>query len=89
MFTPSGVTSLTTSPTACDMSRIFEMSSRRSVKFTLPSNAPIGGIRMSLTSDETIFPNAPPMITPTAMSITLPFMANSLNSLKNPILFVF
>ena len=39
MFTPSGVTSLTTSPTACDMSRIFEMSSRRSVKFTLPSKA--------------------------------------------------
>ena len=27
----------------------------------------MGGIRMSLTNDETIFPNAPPMITPTAM----------------------
>ena len=41
------------------------------------------GIRMSLTSDDTILPNAPPMMTPTAMSITLPLRANSLNSLKN------
>ena len=38
---------------------------------------------MSLTRDVTIFPKAAPMITPMAMSMTLPFIANSLNSLKN------
>ncbi len=48
-------------------------------------NAPIGGMRMSLTSDDTILPNAPPIITPTAMSITFPLSANSLNSLKKAI----
>src|SRR5262245_34703414 len=39
----------------------------------------MGGISTSLTNDETIFPNAPPIMTPMAMSSTLPFMANSLN----------
>ena len=34
----------------------------------------------SPTSEETILPKAAPMITPTARSTTLPFMANSLNS---------
>ena len=38
------------------------------------------GIIKSLTKEVTILPNAPPMITPTAISTTLPFMANSLNS---------
>ncbi len=32
----------------------------------------MGGISTSLTSDETIFPNAPPIMTPIAMSSTLP-----------------
>ena len=41
---------------------------------------PIGGISTSFTSDDTIFPNAPPMMTPTARSMTLPRIANSLNS---------
>jgi len=41
------------------------------------------GMMMSFTSEETILPNAPPMITPTAMSMTLPLRANSRNSLKN------
>jgi Tfp pilus assembly pilus retraction ATPase PilT len=34
----------------------------------------------SPTKEEMILPNAAPMITPTARSTTLPFMANSLNS---------
>ena len=42
---------------------------------------PNGGIIKSLSNDVTIFPNAPPMTTPTAMSTTFPLMANSLNSL--------
>ena len=50
---------------------------------------PIGGITTSDTNDVTIFPNAPPMITPTAMSITLPLRANVLNSLSSFMLHVF
>src|ERR1700704_4154682 len=38
------------------------------------------GMIRSLTSESTILPNAAPMITPTARSITLPFTANSRNS---------
>src|SRR5262249_24665958 len=38
------------------------------------------GMMMSPTSDVTIAPNAAPMMTPTARSTTLPFMANSRNS---------
>src|SRR6185503_14559505 len=45
-----------------------------------PSSRPIGGIRMSLTREVTIVPNAAPMITPTARSTTLPRMMNVLNS---------
>uniref|UniRef100_S0DEK4 Putative DNA primase n=1 Tax=termite gut metagenome TaxID=433724 RepID=S0DEK4_9ZZZZ len=52
----------------------------------LPSSMPNGGIRMSPTTDEIIFWNAPPMITPTAISITLPLRAKFLNSCKNPII---
>src|SRR5438874_9673065 len=40
---------------------------------------------MSLTSESTIFPNAAPMMTPTAKSTTLPFSANSRNSVMNDI----
>jgi hypothetical protein len=38
------------------------------------------GMMTSPTSESTILPKAPPMITPTARSITLPLTANSLNS---------
>src|ERR1700688_2978336 len=38
------------------------------------------GIMMSLTSDVTMPPKAAPMMTPTARSTTLPFMAKSRNS---------
>jgi hypothetical protein len=40
----------------------------------------MGGIRISSTNDDTIFPNAAPMITPTARSITLPRITNALKS---------
>jgi len=36
-----------------------------------------------LTKEVTILPKAPPIITPTAISTTLPFIANSLNSFIN------
>src|SRR5260370_21530857 len=51
-------------------------------KSTWPSSRPIGGIITSSTSEDTIFPKAAPIITPTAKSTTLPRMANSLNSLN-------
>jgi hypothetical protein len=40
----------------------------------------MGGMITSATSELTIFPNAPPMMTPTARSTTFPRMANVLNS---------
>ena len=49
-------------------------------KSILPTTAPTSGMIRSSTIELTIFPNAPPMITPTARSITLPLRANSLNS---------
>jgi len=38
------------------------------------------GITMSFTKESTIFPNAPPIMTPTARSMTLPLTAKALNS---------
>ena len=46
-------------------------------------NRPISGLMMSSTSAVTMAVKAPPMTTPTAMSSTLPRMANALNSSKN------
>src|SRR5947207_527173 len=62
---------------------------KKSLKSTPPRSRPIGGIRTSLTSEETILPNAAPMITPTARSTTLPRMANSLNSFSTVFLLCF
>src|SRR6267154_980322 len=56
------------------------MCSARSLKLMLPINRPIGGMMTSATSELTILPNADPITTPTARSMTLPFIANSLNS---------
>src|SRR5258705_5656649 len=56
------------------------MCSARSLKLMLPINRPIGGMMTSATSELTILPNAAPITTPTARSMTLPFIANSLNS---------
>src|SRR5690242_4817408 len=44
--------------------------------------APISGMMMSSTSDLTRAPKAAPMTMPTARSTTLPFRANSRNSLS-------
>src|SRR5690348_5728502 len=55
---------------------------KRSLKLIFPVSGPMAGMMRSFTMDETIFPNAPPIITPTARSITLPRMANALNSLR-------
>src|SRR5210317_1162569 len=46
---------------------------------------PIGGMMTSFTNEDTIFPKAPPMIMPTAMSTTLPRIAKDLNSCIIPI----
>jgi hypothetical protein len=48
----------------------------------------IAGVMMSSTSEPTIFPNAPPITTPMAMSITFPLTAKALNSDRNPIIFI-
>ena len=56
------------------------------VRNSSPMSRPIGGMSTSLTSDATILPKAPPMMMPTAMSMTLPRIANSRNSLSMPIL---
>ena len=49
-------------------------------KSTPPVTTPIGGMMMSSTSDLTMVEKAAPMMMPTAMSMTLPRSANSLNS---------
>ena len=41
-------------------------------KFTPPVSTPTTGMMIASTSDETILPNAPPITTPTARSMTLP-----------------
>ena len=48
-----------------------------------PVMSTMKGWTMSLTNDVTIAVNAAPMMMPTAMSITLPRLMNSLNSLMN------
>src|SRR5687768_9212785 len=45
---------------------------------------PSGGMTMSLTNEFTMVVNAAPMTMPTAISMTLPRIANSLNSLMKP-----
>lgn len=52
-----------------------------------PSIRPMTGIIIPSTRDETILPNAAPITTATARSITLPRMANALNSDRNDIHF--
>jgi len=78
---PTTTASLTTDPassTTAGESVIFNVP--RSIP---PMSIPISGMNTSLTSDVVILPNAVAMITPMAMSITLPLEMNSLNSLKN------
>ena len=47
-------------------------------KSILPSNKPKGGIKISEVNEETILPNAAPIITPVAISTTLPRITNFL-----------
>ena len=49
-------------------------------KSTPPITALTIGMIRSSTTEPTIFPNAPPITTPTAMSTTFPRIANALNS---------
>ena len=58
-------------------------------KSTFPKANPIAGIIRSSTREVTIFPNAAPITTQTARSTTLPFIANSLNSLSIRIVLIF
>src|SRR5271170_4883906 len=51
------------------------------LKSSPPTTRLTTGMIRSLTSESTILPNAPPMITPTARSTTLPLTAKSRNSL--------
>ena len=52
----------------------------RAVRSISPMTQPKKGMNTSLTSDEVILPKAPPTMTPTAISITLPREMNSRNS---------
>src|ERR1700687_2550463 len=55
---------------------------KRLEKSTCPSILPTGGMITSSTSEDTTLPNAAPIITPTAKSITFPRTTNSLQSLN-------
>ena len=55
-------------------------------KLTPPVRRLITGMIISFTREFTIDWNAPPIITPTARSITFPLAINSLNSAINPFL---
>ena len=46
------------------------------------------GVITSSINEETIFPKTPPIITSIAKSTTLPYIANSLNSLIIPIILI-
>ncbi|KAG0930935.1 hypothetical protein G6F40_014653 [Rhizopus arrhizus] len=52
-------------------------------KSTLPISRPSGGMMIFSTSAVTILPKAAPITTPTARSMTLPRIANSLNSVMS------
>ena len=80
---PYAITTAGVSPLAC------LMVTARLEKSTPPNNTPIGGMMTSLTSELTIFPKAAPMMIPTAMSTTLPRMANFLNSDNHFIMHIF
>ena len=52
------------------------------------NRAPMMGMSISFTREFTMAVNAPPMITPTAMSTTLPRVMKALNSLANLLSFI-
>src|SRR5688572_13668413 len=53
-------------------------------KSTPPIIQPSAGMTIAFTNADTILPKAAPITMPTAMSTTLPFIANSLNSAIRP-----
>ncbi len=54
---------------------------KRLVKSILPpKRVEMRGMTMSFTNESTILPKAPPIMTPTAKSMTLPLTAKALNS---------
>src|SRR3990167_2284505 len=55
---------------------VSERGMKKLLKSTLPTTSPKGGIRISSTSEVTILPKAPPIMTPIARSMTLPRMMN-------------
>ena len=63
---------------------MLAVSSDRSTPLVM---APTMGMMIASTSDETILPKAPPITTPTARSMTLPRIANCLNSVSRLIPF--
>ena len=67
---PNDTSTLTLSVTAVNDGPVNTVPA--SIAVTEDVASPITGISMSSTSDEMILPNAPPMITPTARSITFP-----------------
>ena len=60
------------------------MSTDRSAKDTELVKMPSTGMTMSLMREVVMLEKAPPMMTPTAMSITLPRAMKVLNSAKKP-----
>src|SRR5262245_20718339 len=76
-FRRTGGTALPAASTEPGLSRTAKLE-----KSTPPRRRPMGGMITSATMDVTILPKATPMISPTARSSTLPFTANSRNSLR-------
>jgi len=66
--------------TSADCSVASAMMIFKSTKLTPPRINPMKGIRMSFTKEFTMAVNAPPIMIPTARSITLPREMNFLNS---------
>ena len=72
---------LTKDASGAVISRTLEPSTSDAI---LTAGVDFSQVITSPTNDDTILPNAAPTMTPTAISMTLPFIANSLNS--DPIL---
>ena len=81
---PRVTASLTTSPFSVTAGLRMMFSWLRSMS---PKIQPMNGMNTSLTRDVVILPNAPPTMTPTAMSSTLPRVMKSRNSFA--IFFIF
>ena len=79
MKVPISMTTASLTTSSPSITASFRTMFRRS-RSTPPKMQPIRGMRTFCTSVVVMAPKAVAMITPTAMSITLPRMMNSLNS---------